>query len=218
MIRRFDACDEGDLEQGLLAATAAAKRGELVVVPTESAYGVATDAFRSDGLAALRLAKSRDRNLPVPVLVGYPTTADGLVATLSPAARLLIEAFWPGPLTIVGNSQPSLMWEVGAEGDASVSIRMPLHPVALELARAVGPLALTGANLAGADLPRTAAEAEAMLGDSVGVYLDAGPSLTLETSTIVDITHNVPHLLREGAITVEQIREVCPELTGVVHD
>ncbi len=214
MIRRFDACDELDLARGMADAVSVAKRGELVVVPTESAYGVATDAFRGDGLARIRSAKSRTRDLPVPVLVGYPKTADGLLASVSLAARDLIEAFWPGPLTLVGFSQPSLRWDVGALGDSTVSVRMPLHPVALELARLVGPLALTGANVAGAELPHTAAEAEAMLGDAVSVYLDAGPSPFVETSTIVDITTSPPQVLRAGAISFEQLQAVCADIAG----
>ena len=212
MIRRFDACDPSELERGLTAAVAAARRGDLVVVPTESAYGIATDAFRADGLARLRELKNRDRQLPVPVFVGATTTIEGLVANLSNDARALIAAFWPGMLTLVGTAQPALTWEVGPLDDESVSIRMPLHPVAWQLALAVGPLALTGANIAGGDLPTTCDEAAALFGSGVAVYLDAGPCVRTETSSVVDVTRSPPVLLREGANNESELRRICPDL------
>lgn len=212
MIRRFDACDPEELARGIAAATSAVRRGELVVIPTEATYGLATDAFRADGLARLRHLKNRGRELPVPVLVGAPTTLEGLMAPISAEARALIGAFWPGMLTLVGFSQRALTWDVGPEGDASISVRMPLHPVAWKLANSVGPLALTGANVAGADLPLTCDDAAAQFGNAVSVYLDAGPSTRTESSSVVDVTTSPPILLRPGAIPLETLRHVIPNL------
>ena len=212
VIRRFDVCQPEELERGLAAAMATARRGELVVLPTESAYGIATDAFSAVGLAKLRQAKNRGPELPVPVMIGAAMTADGLVSGLSQDARDLMAAFWPGQLTLIGMAQPTLTWEVGAVGDESVSVRMPIHPVAWQLAKRLGPLALTGANIAGADLPLTCDEAVATFGSIVSIYLDAGPCSEPTPSTVVDVSVTPPELLREGAVTAAQLQEVCPSL------
>ena len=212
MIRRFDACEPDELERGLTAATAAARRGELVVLPTESAYGIATDAFNVEGLARLRAAKNRGPELPVPVMIGSAMTADGLISGLTPTARQLMGAFWPGQLTLVGLAQPTLTWRVSAVGDASVSVRMPIHPVAWQLAKRLGPLALTGANVAGTDLPLTCEQASEVFGSTVSVYLDAGPITEASTSTVIDVSVDPPVLLREGAVAAEQLLAVCAEL------
>ncbi len=212
MIRRFEVSTPAELERGITAATAAARRGELVVLPTESAYGIATDAFSVNGLDKLRTLKGRGPELPVPVMVGAAITADGLISGISAAARDLMAAFWPGQLTLVGIAQPTLSWRVSAQGDASVSIRMPLHPVAWRLAKQLGPLALTGANVAGSDLPLTCDEAAEVFGPQVAVYLDAGPVVGGETSSVVDVSVDPPVVLREGAISVADLQRVCPEL------
>lgn len=212
MIRRFDVRKVAELERGLTAAAAAAKRGEVVVVPTESAYGLATDAFSIEGVNRLRELKNRGSDLPVPVMVGATMTIDGIVSGISQSARDLIAAFWPGPLTLVGLSQPTLTWAVCAAGDNSLSVRMPIHPVTWQLAKRVGPLALSGANIAGADLPTTCEEAVETFDNAVGVYLDAGPLTANVASTVVDITTDPPTLLRAGAVSLTQLRSVCPEL------
>lgn len=212
MIRRFDVTSATELDRGITAATAAARRGELVVLPTESAYGIATDAFSANGLDKLRSLKSRGPELPVPVMVGAAITADGLISGISPAARELMAAFWPGQLTLVGIAQPTLSWRVSAQGDATVSIRMPLHPVAWKLAKQLGPLALTGANVAGSDLPMTCDAAAEVFGSTVAVYLDAGQVEGGDTSSVVDISVDPPILLREGAISAAELQRVCPSL------
>ncbi len=207
-------CDHvGDREAGLQGAAAAARRGDLVVLPTETVYGLATDAFSHRGLDAMRAAKGRGRDLPVPVLVPRPRTVDGLVYKFGDAGRDLVEAFWPGPLTIVARAQPSLTWDLG-ESNGTVSLRMPLHPVALELLRETGPLAVTSANRAGLPAPTTADEARDQLGDDVWIYLDAGPCPPGETSTVVDVTGEVARVVRAGAMPFELLREVVPDLLG----
>ncbi|MGI9197355.1 MAG: L-threonylcarbamoyladenylate synthase [Candidatus Nanopelagicales bacterium] len=197
--------------RGVTAATAALRRGELVVLPTESMYGVAADAFSARGIEQLREIKGRGPTFPIGVLVGSVRTVDGLASGISPEGRALIAAFWPGPLTLVVREQPTLAWDLGGSS-GTVSLRMPLHPVALDVLNAAGPLAVTGAHAAG-DVPtRTCDEAEEKLGEDVALYLDAGPCSAEQPSAIVDLTGDVPVLLREGAFDFEALRAVCPEL------
>jgi L-threonylcarbamoyladenylate synthase len=197
-------------ERGLVAAAAAVRRGECVVLPTEFMYGLAADAFHPRGIARLRDAKGRGDDLPVPVLVASARMAEGIVAALTPVARSLMEAFWPGPLTLVAAQQPTLSWSLAAP---SVSVRMPVHPLALALLDRTGPLAVTGAQRAGAAPARTCEHARAQLGDDVAVYLDAGPARAESPSAVVDITGEIPVLLRPGGYPVEVLREVCPDLS-----
>lgn len=200
-------------ERGVTAAAAAVRRGELIVLPTESVYGLAADPFSSRAMAALRDAKGRGEALPVGVLVGSARTVDGLATGISAEGRALIEAFWPGPLTLVVREQPTLAWDLtGSTG--AISLRMPLHPVALDVLAATGPLAVTSAQRAGSPLPRTCAEAQSHLGDAVAVYLDAGPAGVDEPSSIVDLTVDPPVLLREAAFSLAILRQVCPELAS----
>ena len=211
MSRRFD-CDAPDERRsGLEQAGQAARRGDLVVLPTDTVYGIGTDAFAAHGVAALLAAKGRGRDMPVPVLVGSPRTVSGLTFGLPSAAHELGEAFWPGGLTIIVRQAPSLVWDIG-DSDGTVALRMPLHPVAIELLVAVGPMAVSSANRSG-ELPATTAdEAQAQLGDSVAVYLDGGPSGDPVPSSIVDLTGEVPLLLRAGAVGLDDLRSVCPDL------
>ncbi len=210
MSQRFRGDDAHDRATGLAAAKSAIRTAGLVVFPTDTVYGIACDAFNPMATGALRAAKGRPPGSALPVLVAAPATVDGLVWNLPEGGRELIRTFWPGGLTIVGRQQPSLMWDVD-ESD-TVSVRMPLHPLALELLRQTGPLAVTGGNYSGMPLPRTCAEAEEQLGDSVAIYLDGGPVLSAESSTIVDVTGTVPRVLREGAVSIQALRGVCPDL------
>jgi tRNA threonylcarbamoyl adenosine modification protein (Sua5/YciO/YrdC/YwlC family) len=132
---------------------------------------------------------------------------DGLVLGVPPQARALIEAFWPGDLSIVLPHAPSLQWNLG-QSRGTVMLRMPLHPVALELLRDVGPMAVSSANVSGRPPAATAAEAQDQLGDSVAVYLDGGSSGEPVASSIVDLTGDTPVVLREGAVTRSSIAEV----------
>jgi len=208
---RFDTSDPSARTAGLEAAASAARRGDLVVLPTDTVYGVGCDAFTPHGVAALLAAKGRGRDMPVPVLVGSPDTVEGLAYGLTKAARDLIEAFWPGALTVVVRHQPSLAWDLG-DAAGTVALRMPLHPVAIELLRIVGPMGVSSANRSGSPAATTYAEAHDQLGDSVAVYLDAGTSGEAVPSTIVDATGTVPRLLRLGALDLETLRSVCPDL------
>jgi L-threonylcarbamoyladenylate synthase len=198
-------------ERGISAAAAAIKRGDLVVLPTESVYGLAADPFSPRAMRALREAKGRGDDLPVGVLVGAVRTVDGLASGITADGRALIEAFWPGPLTLVVREQPTLAWDNPA---GHVSLRMPLHPVTLGVLAATGPLAVTSAQRAGSAPPRTCADAEGQLGDGIALYLDAGETIDEAPSSIVDLTVDPPVLLREGAFSLEALREVCPDLVG----
>lgn len=184
-----------------------------MVLPTESMYALAADAFSSRGVDAIRAMKGRGPALPIGVLVGSTRTVDGLATGITTEGRALIEAFWPGPLTLVVRAQPTLAWDLGGS-QGSVSLRMPLHPLTLEVLAASGPLAVTGANRAGTAPPRTCDAAETDFGEQVGLYLDAGPASDDLPSTVVDLTGTLPLILREGAFGIDALREVCPEVQG----
>lgn len=211
MSSRFDCDNPEERARGLEQAAQAARRGELVVLPTDTVYGIGADAFSPSGVAALLAAKGRGRDMPVPVLVGSPRTVEGLATDITDAGRRLVEAFWPGALTIVVNQQPSLAWDLG-DTDGTVALRMPLHPVAIELLVMVGPMAVSSANRSGEPPASTCDEAVAQLGDAVRVYLDGGPSGDPVPSSIVDLTGPVPLLLRAGAVDLDTLRTVVPDL------
>jgi len=206
--------------RGITAASAAIRRGELVVVPTESMYGLAADPFSARGMTALYDAKGRGTALPVGVLVGSVRAVEGLARGITQEGRDLISAFWPGPLTLIVREQPTLAWDLGGDS-GTISVRMPLHPVLLDLLASTGPLAVTGAQRAGEAPVRTCDEAEAQLGDAVALYVDAGPCAAEQPSAIVDLTSDPPVLLREGGYPATALREVCPDLLapkGVLPD
>ncbi|GAA1481873.1 L-threonylcarbamoyladenylate synthase [Gordonia sinesedis] len=203
----FDCTDPQARSAGLRAAVGAARAGRLIVMPTDTLYGIGCDAFDSEAVAALLAAKGRGRDMPVPVLVGSWHTIDGLVRSVSESARALVEAFWPGGLSLVVEQAPSLAWDLG-DTDGTVMLRMPLHPVAIEVLREVGPMAVSSANASGGPPSTTAEEARAQLGDSVSVYLDGGPAPAAEASTIVDLTGAEPRILRAGAVSTDAVADV----------
>ncbi len=211
MARRYDTNDATDRATGLREAASAVRRGELVVLPTDTVYGIGADAFTSEAVADLLQAKGRGRNMPTPVLIGSPNTLHGLVTDFSEMAWELVDAFWPGALTLVARHQPSLQWDLG-DTRGTVAVRMPLHPVAIELLTEVGPMAVSSANLTGHPAPENCDDAQEMLGDSVSVYLDGGPTPGNVPSSIVDVTRPVPLLLREGALSPDELRKVVPDL------
>ncbi len=217
IVRLYDCRTLAEREQGISAAIEAAKRGDLVVLPTDTVYGIGTDAFNTYSVEALQRAKGRGRDKPPPVLVGSAKTLDGLVLTMPPAARDLIAAFWPGALTIVVEHAPSLAWDLGETG-GTVAVRMPLHPVALEVLREAGPMAVSSANRSGEPPATTAEAAREQLGYSVSVYLEAGECPDPVPSTIVDLTEDVPRVLREGAVPLEKLRDVVPSVEGADSD
>lgn len=198
--------------EGREAATVRAaellRDGQIVVLPTDTLYGVAADAFSLDGTARIFKAKDRSRRVPLPVLVRSPKQLIGLTPQVSEGAERLMAAFWPGALTLVVPAEPSLRWDLGRTED-TVAVRMPLDDVALEVIRAVGPLAVTSANRAGVTPGPTAQDASDHLGEQVALYLDDGPREGGVASTIVDLTRRTPHILREGAIATDLVLGVA---------
>lgn len=209
----FDCSDPIERRAGLEAAAHAAAAGNLVVMPTDTVYGIGADAFNAAAVRGLLAAKGRGPDMPVPVLVGSWTTIDGLVMAVPPVARTLVEAFWPGGLSLVIEHAPSLQWDLG-DAKGTVMVRMPLHPVAIDLLRLVGPMAVSSANRSGNPPATTAGQARDQLGEQVEVYLDGGASPIGVASTIVDVTGDIPRVLRVGAVPLDRLRDVV----GAVED
>ncbi|WP_214106492.1 L-threonylcarbamoyladenylate synthase [Acrocarpospora catenulata] len=207
MSRRYVCANAGERASGLIDAVSAVRGGELVVLPTDTVYGIGADAFTHSAVNALLEAKGRGRDMPVPVLVGTVRAANALVETLGAYGQDLIDAFWPGPLTLICKANRSLSWDLG-ETKGTVAVRMPLHSVALDLLKETGPMAVSSANRSGAAPATTAADAEAQLGESVAVYLDAGPCTDNVPSTILDLTTAIPRVLRQGAIPADKLKGV----------
>ncbi len=186
------------------AAVDAVSRGAVIVLPTDTVYGVGADAFQPAAVAAVLAAKGRGRQMPPPVLIPGARTVDGLARDVPAAARTLMDACWPGALTVIVHAQPSLAWDLGDTG-GTVALRVPDHPAALALLARTGPLAVTSANLTGQPAATTAGDAEEQLGGSVAVYLDAGDSPLGVASTIVDATGEKLRIVRDGGVTRERI-------------
>ena len=211
-MRTHDCAGDADRATAISDAAAAIRRGDLVVLPTDTVYGVGADAFSPNAVKRLLAAKGRERDVPVPVLVGSWRTVNGLVESLPDTAKDLIAAFWPGPLTLVLRQGSGLTWDLG-ETKGTVAVRMPLHPVAIELLTETGPLAVSSANKHGQIAPVTVAEAVEQLGEAVAVYLDGGPTEDRTPSTIIDLTGAEPRLLREGAIDRVKLADVIGDVS-----
>jgi L-threonylcarbamoyladenylate synthase len=209
----YDCADRSVRSDAIDAAVRAVRSGQLVVLPTDTVYGVGADAFDAAAVADLLAAKGRGRDMPVPVLVGSWDTIEGLVSYVPAQMRSLIEAFWPGGLTLVVEHAPSLAWDLG-DARGTVAVRMPLHPVALELLERTGPMAVSSANRSGQPAALTVEQARQQLGESVQVYLDGGPVTVGVASTIVDVTTETPRVLREGAVSLADLRSVVESVVG----
>jgi tRNA threonylcarbamoyl adenosine modification protein (Sua5/YciO/YrdC/YwlC family) len=205
-------------------AKVAIGRKELVVLPTDTVYGLACDAFSHEGVQKLLDAKGRDRQSPPPVLIGNAAALDGLAQDIPALANKLAETFWPGALTMILKAQPSLTWDLG-ETKGTVALRMPDHKIALALLRETGPLAVSSANLTGEPAAITCQQAEGYLGSKVKVYLDGGSSPKGEASTIVDLTDledsvdangeakatGKARVVRRGALSFDKLKLVLGE-------
>lgn len=202
-----DATSENTWGPAIDEAVNALARGGLVVLPTDTVYGIGADAFDPEAVTALLAAKGRGRQMPPPVLVPDARTLDGLATEVPDGVRALVEAFWPGGLTVICKAQPSLAWDLG-ETLGTVALRMPDHPAALALLRRTGPLAVSSANKTGNLAAATASDALKQLGDSVSVYLDGGAAPGGVASTIIDATGDDLRVVRAGAISIEQLNEI----------
>ncbi|PUA80306.1 L-threonylcarbamoyladenylate synthase [Nocardioides currus] len=220
-MQRLTVTTDDEREAAIEAASLAIRRGELIVLPTDTVYGIGADAFSPDAVQALLDAKGRGRDMPPPVLVSAATTLDALAIGVPDYARALVEEFWPGALTIVCRQQSSLQWDLG-ETRGTVAVRMPDDEVALAILERTGPLAVSSANLSGRPAAHTADEAEQMLGESVEVIVDAGTSPGAaahgQASTIVDCTGPEGRILRQGALSVEQLNAVLEPLGSRLTD
>ncbi|MFF1822589.1 L-threonylcarbamoyladenylate synthase [Kribbella sp. NPDC058245] len=212
MSERFDFTGD-ELAPAYRAAVDAIEAGDLVVLPTDTVYGLAADAFKSDAVQRLLDAKGRGRDMPPPVLISVVESLDALATDVPDAGRKLCEKFWPGPLTVICHAQGSLMWDLG-ETQGTVALRVPDHENTRELLSRTGPLAVSSANKSGQPAALDVYDAEEQLADSVAVYLDGGEVSGGQPSTIVDITTEVPRVVRLGALSLAQLREVVPEITA----
>jgi len=221
----FDCSVDTDLLTGMRLAKVSLGRNDLAVIPTDTVYGLAANAFSPDAVQKLLTAKGRDRQSPPPVLVANLNMARALVEVLPDAATKLAETFWPGALTLILRSQPSLDWDLG-ETKQTVALRVPDHKIALALIEETGPLAVSSANLTGSPAATTAKQAFDYLGDSVEVYLDGGTSPKGEASTILDLTgledsyddkgvlttSGKIKVIRQGALSLAKIQTVVGNL------
>ena len=217
MSERYATQSPDELESAIEAASLAVQRGLLIVLPTDTVYGVGADAFEPDAVASLLEAKGRGRDMPPPVLVSSATTLDALAVRVPGYARALVDAFWPGPLTLVCHQQQSLQWDLG-DTRGTVAIRMPDHPITLEVLERTGPLAVSSANRTGMPAATDADQATDMLGDRVAVVVDAGASPGGQASTIVDVTGTQGRILRRGALSLEELNEVLEPLGATLTD
>ena len=213
MSEMFDCADEEQRSAGIAAAVAAVLKGDLVVLPTDTVYGIGADAFRPAAVQSLLAAKGRGREMPPPVLVGSVRAASALVEDLGPYGQELIDEFWPGGLTLICRASRSLKWDLG-DTKGTVAVRMPRNEIALEVLVQTGPMAVSSANLTGQPAATTAEAAREQLGESVDVYLDGGSCEADVPSTIVDLTGEMPRLLRGGAVPIGKLREVAAVAMG----
>lgn len=215
MQRIYDCSVDVDLLAGMRQAKVGLGRKELAVVPTDTVYGIAADAFSPEAVKALLEAKGRDQATPPPVLIGDTETMDALAMQIPEVARKLAAAFWPGALTMVLKSQPSLTWDLG-EDKGTVALRVPDHKITIALLKETGPLAVSSANRHGEPPALSAQQAFDYFGETVPVYLDAGDSPKGEASTILDMTPAIRgekvRVLRVGAISLKRLRAVGGDL------
>lgn len=211
----LDASDPQTREQVVEQAAQVVRDGRVIVLPTDTVYGVGADAFDQVAVAMVLAAKHRGREMPPPVLVPSTRTVDGLATEVPMYAKILIRQFWPGALTIIVRAQTSLAWDLG-ETNGTVALRMPDDLLTLQVLTEVGPMAVTSANVTGQPPATTAQEAQDQLGGAVALYLDGGPRTDSLASTIVDCTGEEPVVLRHGAIAAERLREVLG--VTVLHD
>ena len=213
---RFDFTGD-ELAPAYRAAVDAIEAGDLVVLPTDTVYGIAADAFKADAVQRLLDAKGRGRDMPPPVLISAVESLDALATDIPNSGRKLAQEFWPGPLTVICHAQTSLMWDLG-ETQGTVALRVPDHENTRELLSRTGPLAVSSANKSGRPAALDVYDAEEQLQDSVAVYLDGGEVTGGQPSTIVDLTGDTPRVVRLGALSLEQLRAVVPEVTSDEDD
>jgi tRNA threonylcarbamoyl adenosine modification protein (Sua5/YciO/YrdC/YwlC family) len=183
------------------AALDALQRGLVVGLPTDTVYGIGVDPWNESALDRLFALKRRPAELAVPILAG-DLNGVGRLAVMTGAATVAANRHWPGPLTMVLHRVPGLPDWIGNPERDTIGVRIPGHPIALELLRSAGPLAVTSANLSGEPPARNDRQAADVLGAGVAVYL-AGDAAGGAASTVVDLSGAEPVVLREGPIRWE---------------
>lgn len=218
MTTTYNCTSDDQRAEGLRHAQRAISEKKCIVLPTDTVYGIAADAFSPLAVTMLLASKGRSRQMPPPVLIPRINALDGLASDVSADARALAQAFWPGGLTLILHAQPSLDWDLG-DTKGTVALRMPDDELALELLGLTGPLAVSSANRTGQEAAQTASEARLQLADSVEVYLEGGfrplKGTAALPSTIVDATSEPFRVVRQGAISLERLREIVPSVLGV---
>ena len=217
MTTTYNCTSDDQRAEGLQHAQRAISDKKCIVLPTDTVYGIAADAFSPLAVTLLLASKGRSRQMPPPVLIPRINALDGLATDVPADARALAQAFWPGGLTLILHAQPSLDWDLG-ETKGTVALRMPDDELALELLGLTGPLAVSSANRTGQEAAQTASEARLQLAESVEVYLEGGfrpvQGTAAVPSTIVDATSAPFKVVRQGAISLERLREVVPSILG----
>jgi tRNA threonylcarbamoyl adenosine modification protein (Sua5/YciO/YrdC/YwlC family) len=212
----FD-CADGDSETiaaAVDAAGSAIERGECIVMPTDTVYGIAADAFSPAAVQRLLDAKVRGRDMPPPVLIGEPSLIRALAVEIPQQAKDLVKEHWPGPLTVICRMQPSLRMDLG-DTEGTIALRVPDHALARRILRRTGPIAVSSANISGLPPAVSCEQALEQLGANVAVYIDAGPMGGADAmpSTIVDFTQYAGgEILRPGALSIEVIRQTLPDV------
>ena len=220
---------ETETREAIEAAREALKAHDTIVMPTDTVYGIAADAFSHQGVAKLLADKGRDRTMPPPVLIFDLAALAGVVDDVPNDIYDLGGRFWPGALTLILHAYPSLSWDLG-ETRGTVAVRVPDDEFALKLLTEHGPLAVSSANKTGQEAALDAQTAMDSLGEDVAVVIDGGARpKPLESepnedgvvvvterdpapSTILDCTSFPYVVVREGAISVEELREVVPTI------
>ncbi|BAK36038.1 hypothetical protein MLP_30240 [Microlunatus phosphovorus NM-1] len=220
LVLQVSGVSESEYEQALLSADAAVQAGEAVAFPTDTVYGVGVDAFNDDAVSHLRALRVQDAEVPVTVLISDGSLLRALAVEIPDAANDLIRKHWPGPLTIICRPQPTL--RLGSVIVANtIALRVPDSPIAQDLLRRTGPMAVSSANISGLPPSLTCDDALGQLGANVSVYLDGGRlgDDGQPASTIVDFTQaDHGQILRRGALTRAVLAEILPEIEDLVED
>jgi L-threonylcarbamoyladenylate synthase len=211
MVRILKAEAEGSLAEAITVL----KGAGLVAYPSDTVYGLGAAASHQEAIEKLFAVKGRLSEKAMPLLLADPEDMEALCAEIPPGARLLVERFWPGPLSLVLRRSPAFESAALGGGD-SVALRVPDHLFLRELIRGLGePITGTSANRSGRPSCRTAREVYRQLGGAVDLIIDGGPSRAGAESTVIDITTDAPRMLRGGAISREEVEGVVGQEVGV---
>ena len=210
--RVVDCTAGGDLRRVISVAKEVLDAGRCLVLPTDTVYGIAADAFDPAAVQRLLTAKRRGRTMPPPVLIGDEAVLPALAEDIPDTAHELVARHWPGPLTVICRAQPSLRMDLG-ETHGTIAVRVPDLDLTRDVLRRCGPLAVSSANISGRPPAITVEEAVDQLGTDVALYLDGGPTPGPVPSTIVDFTRDAAgEVLREGVLDLATLRETLPDI------